>query len=480
MSKARKTLLPHITLCEVTGEADPAAKHVVTPRCNYFTKPIFDVEKNYRIDNKPGWKAGRYNLFPVVLGDDGAPWAEATVYILSRLENSVLPNMATYSSIADDLAAYRRFLDESKLDWMVFPRNKFERPTYRYHGHLKLAVEAGKLAASTAKRRMGNVIAFYTWLRKSERVFEPEHEPWKESDRYIDLTSGKGFRMSKRVTTTDISIAISKQDDPYDGVIEDGGKLRPLPTEEQEWLVDALLAIDNTEMTLIHLFSMLTGARIQSVLTCRVKHALLPYNERTMSEVRIPAGLGTGIDTKFDKNIVLHVPIWFQKLLRIYAFSERARKRRHRAVGGDTEDQYLFLSIRGAAMYRSKQNSRVFDEAYKLKHGKNGQGVREFIDGRVIPYIREHNHPSFSYRFHDLRATCGMNATDSQLKLVEEGETTLYEAREYVRTLLSHESSEQTERYLKFRERSKLVRKLADDYDRHLRKVAERAMERVV
>lgn len=415
---------------------------------------------------------GGFNLFPIVLGSDGAPWAEATVYLLSRLEGAVAPTMATYSSIADDLAAYRRFLDESKIDWTKFPIHKLSRPTYRYNGHLRLAVQAGDIAASTARRRMGTVVAFYSWLR-AERVFTPEHPPWKESDRYIELKDIKGFKVTKQVTTTDVSIKAPKQIDPYAGTIDDGGKLRPLSVDEQGWLVNALLALGNTEMTLIHLLGLLTGARIQTILTFRVGHALLEQPAPPVAELRIPVGFGTSIDTKNDKQMVLHVPVWFYQMLRVYALSDRARKRRMRAEGGDAEEQYLFLSVRGTPLYRSREEALDFNEENALRHAKAGQGVRQFTVERVIPYIREWYDPQFHYRFHDLRASFGMNLTDHQLALVAAGEITLHQAREYVKTRMGHESSAITDRYLQYRDNLKLVRQVGYDYDQHLRMLTQ-------
>lgn len=155
----------------------------------------------------------RFNLFPVVCDAHGVPWAEATVYILSRLEGVFRPNMGTYGRLADDLVAFRRFIDESGIDWTVFEKNKLRRPTYRYKGHLKLAVDANEVAATTARRRMGVVVAFYRWLRE-EGVLSPEHSPWKEADRYIEFSDARGAKVSKRVKTTDLAIKVPKAATP--------------------------------------------------------------------------------------------------------------------------------------------------------------------------------------------------------------------------------------------------------------------------
>jgi hypothetical protein len=279
------------------------------------------------------------------------------------------------------------------------------------------------------------------------------------------------------VTTTDVSIKVPRQVDPYAGTIDDGGKLMPLPLEAQEWLLEALLAQGNTEMTLIHLFGLLTGARIQTILTFRVRHALVEFDDSNLAEIRFAVGRGTGIDTKNNKQMVLHIPRWFYEMLRTYARSERARQRRARAGGGDTDDQYLFLSIRGAPLYQSKAELVQFNQKNKLRHAKVGQGVRQFITERIIPYVRQHHSTTFKYSFHDTRASFGMNLTDHQLALVARGMVTLHQAREFVKIRMGHESSATTDLYLQYRSNLKLVRQVAQDYSAHLRALSVSAMD---
>ncbi len=485
MGLARKLVLPVFEVTEIAKEGDTDAIAVRIPQCgtapgtDYHLRPVLIAETGDRRDGKPRWAKHQFNLFPVVLGGDGVPWAEANLYILARIENTIQPSMATFAAIAEDLAAYRRFLDETGVDWTAFPKHKLDRATYRYYGHLKYAAGAGEIAVGTAKRRMSAVIGFYRWL-KSEGALVPENAPWKESDRFIEFKSAHGFSVQKKIVTTDVSINIPKQIDPYHGYINDGGKLRPLPLEEQIWLVEALEAADNPEMTLIHLMPLITGARIQTVLTFRMRHALLDLQSMHSPEVRFPVGPGTGIDTKNDKQMVLHIPVWFYQNLQSYALSDRARTRREKAAGGNTEDQYLFLSVRGEPLYSSKRDARTFNVANQLHHAKIGQGVRQFITERVIPYVRaKHGVPGFHYRFHDLRATFGMNLTDHRLQMVEKGEATLHQVREFVKTRMGHASAATTDLYLQYRQNLKFVRQVSDDYDSHLRTLTERATWRL-
>lgn len=477
---ARKILLPHFSLTQVATSDTPSASRVDLPAhspiAHYYSRPIFELENSKRNDGEPSWKNSQYNLYPVVLNADGSPWAEMVVYLQSRLEDTVLPNMGTYASIAADLGAFRRFLDSFGLDWTHFPAQKLSRPTYRYNGHLLLAVEAGEVAAKTAKRRMSSVVSLYRWLIE-EDIFTPAHTLWKESDRFVQINDSRGQKFVKKIKSTDVSIKIPSESDPYAGTIDDGGKLRPLPPEEQGWLLEALSASRNTEMTLIHLFGLLTGARIQTILTFRVRHTMLDIDEITDNVIRFPVGFGTSVDTKDDKQIVLHIPIKFYRTLITYVNSPRARRRRLRANGGDNIDQYLFLSVRGAPLYRSKSDSREFNSEETLRYQTTGQGVRQFITERIRPHVRRNHAVDFYYRFHDTRATYGMNLTDFQLQRVARGEITLLEAREFVKTMMGHDSADVTDRYLQYRGKLKFIRNVENSYDEHLWALAERALK---
>ncbi|WP_197034968.1 site-specific integrase [Herbaspirillum sp. RV1423] len=433
------------------------------------------TDTGQRVDKKPKWKLFEFNLYPVVLEASGLPWPEANIYILSRLENTLSPSMSTYDGIAEDLTAYRRFCDDEIIDWCNFPAQKLGRPTYRYSNHLRRGIETGAIAISTAKRRISSVIAFYTWL-KDEGILVPAHVPWKESDKFLKLTGTYGFEFIKKVTTTDISIRIPAQHDPYDGAIDDGGKLRPLPLNEQRWILEALIKRGNTEMTLIHVLALLSGARIQTVLTFRVRHVYKLVAEQPNSdpstEIRCPVGPGTGIDTKRDKRLSLHLPLWFCRMLLTYVESERARRRRALAKRGDTEDQYLFLSKYGTPFYSCKEDNRIFDADSNLRHHTKGQSIRKFMSEVVIPYVRMKYDVKFRYRFHDLRASFGMNLTDTQLKLVAQNKKTLNQVREYVKVRMGHESAATTDLYLQFRDNAAHVLQVIDGHDDYLQNLA--------
>lgn len=471
---ARKIVLPGFVVTTITDENDPEATKVECLGEVYFIKPDPEFGGNLSLATPTDVPMGRFNLFPVVLRRDGTPWAEPTLWLMDRLENSLDPNSAsdTSDNLAADLAHYCEFLEDNGIDWTVFQKQKLKRPTYRYYGHLRMAHHGGDMKLSMAQRRMSSVRAFYRWLKQTA-LLVPEFPAWEEEEKFVAISGAQGRTVLKKVLKTDLSLIVPKSNDPYVDTIDDGGKLRPLPRAEQEWLLDALVALDNYPMQLIHLVGMLAGARIQTILTLQVRHFAQEV-EDDRYEVCIPVGPGTGVDTADDKAMVLHFPTWFYRKLHVYALSDAARRRRAKADGGDHLKQYLFLSANGAPLYESKADRRIFKGADGRRYPIKGQAVRQFMTERVLPFVRA-AHPTFAYQFHDTRATFGMNLTDDKLKEVVQGNIGLDEAREFVRVRMGHESSVTTDRYLKYRGRLKLARGANADWSDHLRKLVEGA-----
>ena len=474
LNRARKLTLSCFIQTKVVEPSHLESTEInLSEQTRYYITPIIQnvFEYDPTFGTREAKAAIQFNLYPVVVDSRGIPWAEANVYLLDKMKNSLNVVMATYSNLASDLVAYRQFLDESNVNWIIFDKNKLYRPTYRYRAYLRALIDAEEIGISTARRRMSTVIAFYRWLQ-SEGVLKPEFPMWKESDHYIDIKNQYGFSFTKQIKSTDVSIKVPNSVNPYADTISDGGKLRPLIRDEQICLLNALKELKNIEMLLIHALALVSGARLQTILTMRLHHVLTDMAGSELKEIRIPAGPTTGIDTKNDKKIVIHVPIWLYQKLNIYALSENAKKRRAKSLLGNSDDQYLFLSNRGTPYYQSKSDMQNFSQDFDLHHAKNGQTVRQFINDKVIPYIRDHsNMPDFKYRFHDLRATFGMNLTDEQLEYVARGEISLHQAREFVRVRMCHESSATTDLYLQYRQNLKHIRKVGSAYNDHLREI---------
>jgi integrase len=413
----------------------------------YYVRPVIDPVTDKRC---------AYNLLPLVLDKN---------FIFFRLEGD--SNITTCKSLADDLGAFKEWLDSHEDPdelFIAFPKMRLRRVTYRYRGHLKREVETSNVASSTAARRMSSVVSFYRWLI-NEEIIRPENDPWEE-----------------RTYNLSLQIKSEQAEDPFDDTIVDEGKLRPLPPREQDWVMRAADACGNGEMYFMLLFMMLTGARVQTAGTLRIrdfqpgKSAFSKSLSRNGEVYKLKVGPGTGIDTKRDKNGVLQVPRELYEALCIYAQSDRSRRRRGLALGGDHDDQYLFLTQQGNPYYTAKEEMQKFNPALSRRHHKNGGTIRQFLTERLIPYIREHFDRDFSFRLHDLRATFGMNQTDIQMALVQSGVISLQKARTNVTALMWHTSSATTDRYLGYRKRVEAAIVAVNGYGEAVQKWIDIAM----
>ncbi|MFM0213834.1 site-specific integrase [Paraburkholderia sediminicola] len=478
---ARRTTIRQLRLTEVVDRDTPGATPVsiTTPEGGtiYHTVPLADPDTGKRRDAHAQWIAGTFPLFPVVRLAHGAPWAEANLWLIDMMESKPSPNMLTFASIADDLVAFRRYLDGEGVDWLVFPVNKRQRPTYRYSASIRLAVQAGELSPGVARRRMGAVVRFYRWLM-SEAGFRPANAPWVESGRFIEFRDQKGFSSVIKVKTTDLSISGRRAEDPWDDCIQDGGRLRPLPSSEQSVLLESLATLGNTEMTLIHLFALLTGARIQTVLTVRAKHVMRKPDGFHGDDIRLACGPGTGIDTKGGVKGVLHLPRGFYEQLYVYVHSDRARKRRQLADGGDHPDQPLFLSHRGAPLYEDRESrGPVSTGPHVRRHVKTGQAVRQFIRDELLPMMRvQLGNPRYEFSFHDLRATFGLNMVDAMTA----NETKYTRTLDQLRQLMWHSRLSTTEGYFGYRQNCKLFDAVQEGWSEHLSTLITRALDTAV
>lgn len=474
LKKAITWILPNFQLKETVEVKDEGIKSksitVLSETIRYIKKVVL-VPKVFRDKKKLKQKLVPVEgvQYPLIFGVNGKPFAEGNLYIHSLFQDSLDPNMPSLVGAARDLTDFWNFIQTENIDFLDFPKLKHYKPTYRYKAHLQSRVQMGELATSTANRRIRVMKKMYKWMLE-EKLFHLANTPWKESDIHLSRNSQFGGNNSFAVKKSDLTIPNSKSDDAFDNHIMDGGRLKPLLQQEQVFLIKALLASENTEMILIHLLALYTGARIQTVLTFRKKHVSTVLEANDQQSIRVPVGRATDIDTKNDKQMVLHIPKWLYEKLNIYVHSERAVNRRLKSVNGDTDNQYLFLSKHGSPHYTAKSERGLNPK--NLRHFKEGQGVRQFITEDVLPYIRANFDPNFKYSFHDLRATFGMNLVDAGLNLVGTNKVTLDWVFDMVRSRLGHTSIVTTNAYLNFRGRLRLAYEAQQHWEQELHKLA--------
>lgn len=479
----RKVLLPVLQLSELADRDDPRSIERIIKQGKGY--PALTYRYRFVWGEEEG-RGYNYNLFPVILDRQSVPWVLGTLFILSQLEGETQPVMATFHARADDLGAFKEWLDSQDNPEELlfnFPKPKLRRTTYRFRGFLQKQIQAGEIGTTTAKRRIGTLISFYKWLIWNN-YFTPEYPTWEEKKYQLSFKTADGRQLSKTVASSDLSIPAPKAEDDFDGTIQDGGKLRPLTGKEQDWLIEAAESIGNSECLLLQLFMLGTGARIESACTLRIRHFSNPaprYSKSLTREgevYRLKAGPGTGIETKNNKSGTFQVPRVLYELLYTYAISKRAELRRERYVAkqGEHPDIYLFLTRQGSPYYIAKDESQRFNPDLDRRYAKNGQPIRQFIKDHAVPYVQNNYNKRFFYRPHDLRASFGMNMTEELMKQVEEGKITLHKARLIVKDLMWHRSSATTDLYLDYKKNIDVFYKAINGYGEHLQQWTDRAM----
>lgn len=417
---------------------------------------------------------------PVLIQGNGTPWDLGNLYLMHIIERTLeirrTVNMQTIRSKAAGLLDYLKWLEDSDNDPMFFPKKTFLRVTYQYNHSLHQQVSTGAISASTARKFINSISAFYRYLAKQpfivgEKGFD--NPPFEEQVTWIPIKNSIGRVRTVKSVSTDLSQShqVRKKANLTD-IIIDGGSLKPLEEKDQIILIKALMKSSNIEMRLIHFVALFTGARIQSICTLRLSH-LINLPSSGVGYINIKAGRGTSIDTKGDKRQTIQIPLILIEMLRTYYQSQRALRRRIKFKNDFKDDNYIFLSQRGIPFYKSRYDEQLGRKLHQTRAPRDAASIREFV--KTIRKDLQKTYPSFYYRFHDLRATFGMNLVNRCLQKIENGQMTYLEALEIVRTRLGHTSRETTETYLRYHTNISQSEKLQEDYESYLIKLMNEA-----
>jgi len=445
-------------------------KSIVTiPRLDIYRPANFrSVEGvgSFSKETHPRFADKSFNFFPVLINADGSIWVHATLFILGKIQ-LLPPHHKTLDGIARDLLNFGRFLDLKGIDVLFCPKRQIKRPTYAYKDHLSVLINSGEIAKTTANRRLTTVKNFYKWLSETAEV-NFEFPMYRIKRKFIKYTNEKGYDRTKDVESSDINIKVPKQREDYTEYLQDGGRLRPLSTKEQKALLIALGKLKNTEMALAFVIALSTGARLQTVLTLRLKNFLpLSLNHKIN---RIDVGYGTAVDTKNNKQYSLYISFELSQRIAAYIYSDRAVRRRKKAKieFEEEEDQYLFLTRVGSPMYLAQQDQRkAVSGRAVMRKPPEGQVVRQFIYDRLLPELRIAGF-NFDFNFHYLRASFGMN-------LVNNLDINKYKDGSYpVKTILfvmermGHSHQETTLGYLNYKGNQKILRAVQNKFEEQI------------
>jgi integrase len=412
----------------------------------------------------------QYFHFPALLNPDRSLWQHGSLYLLKKLECYKTPSSATLTSQASDLVAFMNYMEEQGLDYLSMPKRKAVRPTYHFRFHLQDLIQNGKISASTASRRMNAVINFYRWLSKQHNI-NFQHEPWSESTAVINYDTYIGHQQSKLIQTTNLAVRVPPSNETFSDYLLDGGKLKPLSMAQQSSILKALGELENTEMTLMFLLALSTGARLQTICTLRLSELQKDHSDSN-GEVRIVVGPGTSTDSKLSKRAILYVPTWMFKKLRTYSLSARAIKRRQRNNTYSTsQEHYIFLTKGGQPYYMGKNDPSIG----KVKRPPVGNAITQFIHNMLLPKLKEMG-CQFKFRFHDLRASYGMNLVEINQENLNNGVISYQKLRDFIRERMWHKSSDTTDLYLQYKSTHKFLLGVQENYEQHLQELMNGAL----
>ncbi|SEE24820.1 site-specific integrase [Pseudomonas migulae] len=425
--------------------------------------------KGYPIRRKPLFPPSIDRLH-VIVQPDGALWLEGCLYLFWCNYVKALKH-STIANTAGDLSDFMNKLLDGERDYNDFSGLKVHRPTYYYKSELKLEIARGSLKRKPANRKISNTVGFYNW-KLEERDFKPEEEMWKPVVKHRRYTDIHGVSQIKEIHTTDLSFK-NAESISTGRFLRDGGKLFPIDRKNQDNLIKALTDLENPEMLLAHIVSLTTGARIQSNLTLR-HNSIQPGvgaedDPAKYALYYIKMGEGTPVDTKNSKPQSVGMPAWVHHLLYVYINSDRHKARCAKSPITDDGGQYVFLTRSGRPYYIADADRKLFNFSAEA-----GSAIRQFAN-KIKERLNEMN-AYFSYSFHDLRATFGMNLLEDYMKQVKDGKMNQIELLSLLQRRLNHEDINTTLAYLRYREEHPQLAQAQDEFEIHLETLIRKEM----
>lgn len=421
---------------------------IVCPEEGGATYPITDLD----------YSVQPLKSLSLILNPDGSVWREGTLFLFQHTLDDIERDPETLLAIGRHLADFMNTLYVEEKCYLDFSGHRFERPTYIYKEKFNLPIKRGEITVATANTKIRSIIKFYEYLMQY-RKFSPTNPPWKEKHVSVSYEDSLGYLRTKHVIHTDLTFPLIRSN-PMGRYIADGGRLIPLNKTEQLALMESLIELNNPEMILVFVVALITGMRIQTVLTLRTS-SIVSGSADSIELIPVSAGRGTLVDTKHDKPQKILMPSWLHYKLTLYTKSARYRNRCSSAHILSKEDPYIFLSQNGTPYYVSKLDRHLIESSEK------GSYIRHFIKKYLKPTMAKRGcHTDFS--FHDLRATFGMNLLEERRELLNQGRINLLQLIDYIRRRMNHSSSSVTQGYLNFREDSEMLYQADQQYHLHI------------
>lgn len=350
---------------------------------------------------------------PVLIQSDKTLWELGNIYLHHLLIHKS-SSQTTLESVANGLLDFLRFMEHSSLDVLHLPDEVHERVTYRYKSALLQRIRLNNNLPNTCRGKISTVIRFYKFCIENE-VFDAaslRNIPYMQIKHRFNVTSDYGSYYQVEVLSNDLAIRSTKHHLSSDEIL-DGGVLRPLNLNEQSLVEIYLKDTASREFQLMCYLALYTGARLQTVSTLRVfniKGLKDKVPDAFYNAYSLAVGSGSVVDTKNGTRMDLKIPDWLVNELISYIDSQQWKKRAKSSYYGVSDQNYIFLTSRGEAYYTSLKEIEDRRNSKSLRGFKQTRGLS--IRPHITQMIRKINKDTVQvnhFRFHDLRATFGLN-----------------------------------------------------------------------
>ncbi len=385
--------------------------------------------------------SGNLGSLPTLFTQDGAFNHEANSYLFYQ---KAIKRAKDLSPCAKSLHAYYQFLEENELAWDHFPPVMRLKPTYLFRSHLLKQIKSGELAQSTASVRMNHVVNYYKWLMHDGylRIKNEKEAPFK-----IEFVSVKSMGMLAHISptftvqTSDLRIKVAR-----DATSKNVRPLSPLSRESLATLAQHLPhALE--ELGLQVLLSIDTGLRINEIatLTLNALDTATPLSESQHRYELLISPQVTGVQTKYGKPRKVEISTQLLAALKEYRISERRLKRANKLYEQIERLEAHVMSFKQETV-EALQWCASYEPLFISKHGN--PVTAKTIEARWTEFrtqLKQHN-PSFTHRFHDLRATYGTYRLNDLL----EANLPVVECMELLMGWMGHKNESTTWKYLRF------------------------------
>ncbi|MDC6379789.1 hypothetical protein BW687_006290 [Pseudomonas graminis] len=447
-----------------------ATRHLVLPELKYLeidheSSNLESVESLVYSPLKGCRGTQSFTTFNLIINADGSPWLDGSLYLFECAHEEGL-HYKTIAKRAEDLAEFKRAIDQEGIDYTLSPGNKFKRPTYFYLAHLNSLVDANIITEGYGDRKITAVHGLFKWLVKTERI-APEYPLWNTRIETRIAQDEKGFTHPVDVAVSDLRIKRLRKGTTFQETVSDGGQLRPMSPEEKRLYIEALTNVCSPELILASEISLDTGAREQTVFGLREKDL---DNLHTYSDERgdiryvIDVGKGTGIDTKKNKRFKIFLSAHILDAIRQYIKCEHRLNRMRHAKPKAEGEQYIFLTKFGNPYYQSDADR----EAWKNHNPYEGASIRLMITSKLVPEIRRLG-GEFSFSFHDLRATFALDTYRKLMALADKKKLTPSRVKSIVAALLGHSNTNTVDDYISYGERRDILIEGQRNFERSLK-----------